>query len=214
MNISDKSCNKSSLYFQYRTDNEISHTSLKKHLYLLIMSSLSAYEAAHKIRNMKIPLTKKPYVGIVLLESYLHEKTPINYHSDLVSILCVLDTETKLVFEQCFVEVYERVESLSVSKIKMIGNFFSYLFQNNSISWKLFYKIQFTTEKTTSSKRIFLKIVFSQLKQNLGEYFLVKILKILCSKTTMSIFKCKKINDINFINLFFESIGVKITFTY
>lgn len=49
-----------------------------------------------------------------------------------------------------------------------VGKFFSHLFHTDSIGWEVFQVIKLNEDDTTSSSRIFIKILFQELAEFMG----------------------------------------------
>ena len=63
---------------------------------------------------------------------------------------------------------YVTVHRLEVNKLRNAAKFFAHLLYSDSIEWSCLACIRLTEEDTTASSRIFIKIVFQELAENLG----------------------------------------------
>lgn len=57
---------------------------------------------------------------------------------------------------------------METNKLRNVANFFSHLLYADAISWAVLGYIHLNEDETTSSSRIFVKIVFQQLAEYLG----------------------------------------------
>ena len=97
--------------------------------------------------------------------------------------LCMLKREYMELFELIFVEQYETIHRLETNKLRNVGKvrfyselclflsifkFFSQLLYADAIPWSVLSAIVITEDTTTSSSRIFIKILFQELSQYMG----------------------------------------------
>ncbi|XP_953569.1 cell-cycle-control protein (translation regulation), putative [Theileria annulata] len=147
------------------TEQEI--ISLRKIIYLCIMSSLNYEECVHKILKLNIKGNEME-VCIMLIDCCSMERTYQIFYSLQAELLCKLMLSYKTNFEECFNRQYKLIHRLETGKIRNISKFFAHLFYSNSIDWQIMKIIRITEEDTTSSGRIFIKILLQELVQHLG----------------------------------------------
>jgi pre-mRNA-splicing factor CWC22 len=80
-------------------------------------------------------------------------------------------------FHEMFSKQYQNVHKLEVNKLRNGAKFFGHLLYTEAIDWSCLSVIRLTEEDTTSSSRIFIKILFQDLSENLGIEGLSKRLK-------------------------------------
>ena len=71
-------------------------------------------------------------------------------------------------FQQIFRDTYDTIHRLDTNKLRNVGKMFAHLLFTDAISWEVMSHIRITEEDTTSSSRIFLKILFQELAEYLG----------------------------------------------
>merc|ERR1712226_1552425 len=71
-------------------------------------------------------------------------------------------------FEQLFGVQFNTVHRLETNKLRNIGKFFAHLLYTDAISWSIFADIKITEETTTSSSRIFIKVILQELSEQWG----------------------------------------------
>lgn len=71
-------------------------------------------------------------------------------------------------FEKCFVQYYETIHRYETNRLRNISKYFGHLLASDAISWEVFSVIKLTEDETTSSSRIFVKILFEELTGTLG----------------------------------------------
>jgi pre-mRNA-splicing factor CWC22 len=90
-----------------------------------------------------------------------------------------------------------------------VAKFFGYLISSDAIGWHVFSIIHLTEEETTSSSRIFVKILFQDLQEQLGLAKLIERLKDSYLQDSFEgIFPRKDPKDIRFSINYFTSIGL------
>lgn len=98
---------------------------------------------------------------------------------------------------------------LEVNKLRNAAKFFGHLLHTSAIEWSCLQSIRLTEEDTTASSRIFIKILFQDLAENLGIDKLSKKLK----EETLhpyleGVFPKDSVENARFSINFFTSIGL------
>lgn len=71
-------------------------------------------------------------------------------------------------FENIFRESYDTIHRLDTNKLRNVSKFFAHLLMTNSIAWEVLSHIKLNEEDTTSSSRVFIKILFQDLSDHMG----------------------------------------------
>merc|ERR1712007_88668 len=82
--------------------------------------------------------------------------------------LCRLNPNYQSEFEEAFQAQFATVHRLETNKLRNIGKFFAHLLFTDAQSWGIFLNIKITEETTTSSSRIFIKVIFQELSEQWG----------------------------------------------
>ena len=93
------------------------------------------------------------------------------YHiSALLSLqrFCMINRKYQDPFEQIFRDSYDTIHRLESNKLRNVACLFSHLLHTDAISWGVLTHIRLTEEDTTSSSRIFIKILFQELSEYMG----------------------------------------------
>ena len=61
--------------------------------------------------------------------------------------------------DQCFVQQYSMIHRLETNKLRNVAKFFAHLLATDAMPWGLLSYIRLTEEDTSSSSRIFIKIL-------------------------------------------------------
>ena len=132
------------------------------------MSSLNFEECVHKILKLNIREGQEKEVCIMLLDCCAMEKMFNRFFCLQAARLCSLNQTYQTEFELLFHEQLSQVHRLETNKLRNIGKFFSHLLETDMVSWNIFDQIFLSEDTTTSSLRIFLKVIFQDLSHNWG----------------------------------------------
>lgn len=92
----------------------------------------------------------------------------MRYYGLLGQRFCLLRREYKEGFQECFAQQYETVHRLETNKLRNVAKFFANLLSGDALPWSVLSAVRLTEQDTTSSSRIFVKIVFQELCEQLG----------------------------------------------
>ncbi|KAL3147436.1 hypothetical protein ABBQ38_014499 [Trebouxia sp. C0009 RCD-2024] len=141
---------------------------LRRTIYLTIMSSAQFEEAGHKLMKIQLAQGQEIEVVTMLIECCSQEKTYISYYGHLSQRFCNINRTYQELFEQCFSKQYSLIHRLETNKLRNVARLFAHLLTTDAVSWSVLSCIRLTEEDTTSSSRIFIKILFQDLSENLG----------------------------------------------
>uniref|UniRef100_A0A7N0RJ08 MI domain-containing protein n=1 Tax=Kalanchoe fedtschenkoi TaxID=63787 RepID=A0A7N0RJ08_KALFE len=101
------------------------------------------------------------------------------------------------------------IHRLETNKLRNVAKFFAHLLGTDALPWHVLAYVRLTEEDTTSSSRIFIKILFQELSEHLG----IRLLNERLSDPTMqdsfeSIFPKDNVKNMRFSINFFTSIGL------
>ncbi|ESW25473.1 hypothetical protein PHAVU_003G039000 [Phaseolus vulgaris] len=148
------------------TDTDL--VNLRREIYLTIMSSVNFEEAGHKLLKIKLEPGQEMELCIMLLECCSQERTYVPYYGLLGQRFCVINKVQQENFEKCFVQQYSMIHRLETNKLRNVAKFFAHLLGTCALPWHVLSYIRLTEEDTTSSSRIFIKILFQELSEHLG----------------------------------------------
>ncbi|EME30286.1 Pre-mRNA-splicing factor CWC22 [Galdieria sulphuraria] len=150
------------------TDMEL--IQFRRSVYLTIMSSLSFEEGAHKLvklMNEGNNQQRQYELCSMIIECCSQERTYLRFYGLLARRFCSLSQVYSDKFDELFGEYYATIHRLETSKLRNVAKFFAALFETDSISWSAMEYIRLVEEETTSSSRIFVKILFQELAENM-----------------------------------------------
>ena len=96
----------------------------------------------------------------MLLECCSQERTYLRYYGLLGQRFCMINKVHQENFEKCFVQQYSMIHRLETNKLRNVAKFFAHLLGTFALPWHVLAYIRLTEEDTTSSSRIFIKILF------------------------------------------------------
>lgn len=85
---------------------------------------------------------------------------PCRYYGLLAQRFCMIKREYQACFEDCFRRQYALIHRLETNKLRNVARFFGHLLATDAISWEVIDSIRLTEDDTTSSSRIFIKVLF------------------------------------------------------
>lgn len=182
---------------------------LRRTIYLTIMSALDFEEAGHKLLKMGIPEGQEIELATMIIECCSQEKTFIKYYALLAERFCKLKKAYADSFADCFVEQYSMIHRLETNKLRNVAKLFAHLLASDALPWAVLAVIQITEEETTSSSRIFIKILFQELSEILGLRELDSRLQDpTCTEWFAGLFPKDSAKNMRFAINFFTSIGL------
>lgn len=190
-------------------ETETNLVNLRRTIYLTIMSSVDFEEAGHKLLKIKLEPGQEMELCIMLLECCSQERTYLRYYGLLGQRFCMINKVHQENFEKCFVQQYSMIHRLETNKLRNVAKFFAHLLGTDALPWHVLAYIRLTEEDTTSSSRIFIKILFQELSEHLG----IRLLNERLTDPTMqesfeAIFPRDNPKNTRFSINFFTSIGL------
>lgn len=85
------------------------------------------------------------------------------YYGLLAQRFCLLHSKWAELFEDCFQKQYALIHRLETNKLRNVAKLFAMLLYTDAITWGVLSDIRLTEDDTTSSSRIFIKILFQVL---------------------------------------------------
>jgi pre-mRNA-splicing factor CWC22 len=146
----------------------LSMISLRKTIYLTIMSSLDFEECTHKLLKLGLPEDQEKELSHMIVDACSQERTYRRFYGSMGHRLCNLHRKWQDYFEQCFNEYYTTIHRLETSRLRNVATFFGHLLATDALPWTLFAYIHLNEDETTSSSRIFVKILLQELSASLG----------------------------------------------
>mmetsp|Transcript_1508 Transcript_1508/g.3500 ORF Transcript_1508/g.3500 Transcript_1508/m.3500 type:complete len:982 (-) Transcript_1508:365-3310(-) len=148
------------------TEADLVH--LRRTIYLTIMSSATFEECAHKLARINVPPGRESELINMLIECCSQERTFLRYYGLIASRFCLMDHRWKDAFMESFSEQYTTIHRLETNKLRNVAKLFSHLLHTDSMPWSVMSIIHLNEDETTSSSRIFIKIVIQEMAEAMG----------------------------------------------
>lgn len=142
--------------------------SLRKTIYLTIMSSMSVDEAAHKLLRVQVPEGKEIEIVNMIVECCSQEKIYNKTYGGVAVRFCLKRRFWQDLFAEAFKHYYTVIHRYETNQIRNIATLFGYVLASDALPWEVFECVHMTEEESTSSSRIFMKILFQEMRQELG----------------------------------------------
>jgi pre-mRNA-splicing factor CWC22 len=182
---------------------------LRRTIYLTIVSSATPEECAHKMLKIDIQEGQEIELCAMILECCSQERTYTKFFGLLGERFCLVNGIYVDNFEQCFAKQYETIHRLETNKLRNVAKFFAHLLFTDALPWTVFEYIQLSEETTTSSSRIFVKILFQELAEHLGLKSLhMRLTDKVMQPSYVGIFPKDNPKDTRFAINYFVSIGL------
>lgn len=200
---------------------------MRRVIYLTIMNALNYEEAVHKLLKVQLEEGQE----VCALSNYLKESTELNLlQIELIRMVieCCSQERSYSKFygligerfsklnrvwteasEMAFKEYYDTIHRYETNRLRNIAHFFGHLLATDAISWEVLDAIKMNEDDTTSSSRIFVKLMFQELTESMGvktvtERFKDPEVKVFCS----GMFPMDNPKNTRFSINYFTSIGL------
>ena len=139
---------------------ETNMIALRRTIYLTIQSSLDFEETVHKLMKLNLKAGHETELCHMVLDCCAQQRTYEKFFGLLAQRLCQLKREYVEPFQNIFVDSFNTCHRLEIGKLRNVGKLFAHLLFTDAISWEVLSVIHLNEEETTSSSRIFIKILF------------------------------------------------------
>jgi pre-mRNA-splicing factor CWC22 len=141
---------------------------LRRQIYLTIMSSVSFEECCHKLVKLNIPAGYEHELCNMLVECCANERSYLRYYGLMGQRFCMMHIKYQNAFDDVFLQQYNTIHRLETNKLRNVAKFFSHLLGTDALPWTCFEYIKLNERDTTSSSRIFIKVLIQDLSEILG----------------------------------------------
>ncbi|WVQ96206.1 pre-mRNA-splicing factor CWC22 [Kwoniella sp. CBS 9459] len=186
---------------------------LRRSIYLTIMNSLNYEETVHKLMKINIPEGREIELCNMIIECCSQERTYTNFYGLIGERFCKLNRVWTDCYQEAFAKYYDTIHRYETNKLRNIGRFFGHLLASDGISWAVLNVVHMNEEETTSSSRIFVKIMMQEMTEEMGLTRLVERFKIPDLKPAFAgMFPMDNPKNTRFAINYFTSIGMgKVT---
>ncbi|CAI9096992.1 OLC1v1033271C1 [Oldenlandia corymbosa var. corymbosa] len=181
-------------------ETETNLVNLRRTIYLTIMSSVDFEEAGHKLLKIKLEPGLEASDFILMT---------CRWNCALCSWSVAARRGPSFDTMDFLANQYSMIHRLETNKLRNVAKFFAHLLGTDALPWHVLSYIRLTEEDTTSSSRIFIKILFQELSEHLGIRLLNERLNDpMMQDSYESIFPKDNPKNTRFSINFFTSIGL------
>ena len=141
----------------------------RKMIYMIVVSSIDFEECCHKLLKQNVREGLEGEMVNMIIECCVQERTYLKFYGLLSERLCLLKDVYKHNYEKQFDLQYIKLHRLETNKLRNLANLYGHLLYTEAVDWMILSVIKLTEDDTTASSRIFLKIMFQELNNLLGE---------------------------------------------
>ncbi|KAF9507851.1 hypothetical protein BS47DRAFT_270663 [Hydnum rufescens UP504] len=147
---------------------ETNLVNLRRVIYLTIMNSLTYEEAVHKLMKVNIQEGQEIELCNMIIECCSQERSYSSFFGLIGERFSKLNRVWCENFEEAFATYYDTIHRYETNRLRNIARFFGHLLASDSISWAVFSVVKMNEDDTTSSSRIFIKILLQEMSEDMG----------------------------------------------
>lgn len=159
---------------------------LRRTIYLTIMSSVDFEECCHKLMKVynytsmlytidtdsldqiTLPPGLEKELCLMVIECCSQERTYSKFYGLIGERFAKLNRLWTELFEDCFRTYYDTIHRYETNRLRNIARFFGHQLSSDALGWHVLSVVHINEEETTSSSRIFVKILFQDLAECMG----------------------------------------------
>lgn len=141
---------------------------LRRTIYLTIMSSIDFEEACHKLMKITLPAGQESELPSMIVECCSQEKTYSKFFGLLGERFAKLNRLWAAEFEASFEHYFSTIHRFETNRLRNIARFWGHMLSSDATGWHVLSIVHLNEEETTSSSRIFIKILIQDLAEALG----------------------------------------------
>ncbi|KAF8061690.1 MIF4G-domain-containing protein [Lyophyllum atratum] len=149
-----------------RTETNL--VNLRRVIYLTIMNALNYEEAVHKLLKVQIQEGQEIELVNMIIECCSQERSYSTFYGLIGERFSKLNRVWTDSLEAAFGNYYTTIHRYETNRLRNIARFFGHLFATDSISWMVFECVKVNEDDTTSSSRIFIKILMNEMMESMG----------------------------------------------
>ena len=139
---------------------ETNMVAFRRVVYLTIQSSLDVDECAHKLLKGEIKPGWEAELCNMILDCCAQQRTYIKFYGLLAQRFCMINKVYQEPFQQIFKDAYDTCHRLETEKLRNVTRLFAHLLFSDAVSWDVLSHVHLNEDETTSSSRVFIKILF------------------------------------------------------
>ncbi|KAJ6544061.1 hypothetical protein B0H19DRAFT_999676 [Mycena capillaripes] len=149
-----------------RTETNL--VNLRRTIYLSIMNALNYEEAVHKLLKVQLQEGQEIELVNMIIECCSQERSYSTFYGLVGERFSKLNRVWTDCFEQAFGNYYTTIHRYETNRLRNIARFFGHLLASDAISWLVLECVKINEDDTTSSSRIFVKIMMQEMTESMG----------------------------------------------
>lgn len=149
-----------------RTETNL--VNLRRIIYLTIMNALNYEEAVHKLLKVQLGEGQEIEMINMIIECCSQERSYSTFYGLVGERFSKLNRVWTDAFEEAFGNYYTTIHRYETNRLRNIARFFGHLLATDAISWTVLSCVKITEDDTTSSSRIFVKIMMNEMMEAMG----------------------------------------------
>ncbi|KAJ8591866.1 MIF4G-domain-containing protein [Rhizopogon salebrosus TDB-379] len=149
-----------------RTETNL--VNLRRTIYLTIMNALNYEEAVHKLLKVQIQEGDEIELINMIIECCSQERSYSTFYGLVGERFSKLNRVWTDALEQAFSNYYTTIHRYETNRLRNISRFFGHMLATDAISWVVLECVNINEDDTTSSSRIFLKIMMQEMMESMG----------------------------------------------
>ncbi|KAF5318018.1 hypothetical protein D9619_012257 [Psilocybe cf. subviscida] len=149
-----------------RTETNL--VNLRRVIYLTIMNALNYEEAVHKLLKVQLQEGQEIELVNMIIECCSQERSYSTFYGLIGERFSKLNRVWTDACEHAFNNYYTTIHRYETNRLRNIARFFGHLFSTDAISWMAFGCVHINEDDTTSSSRIFVKIMMQEMMESMG----------------------------------------------
>ncbi|GJC95162.1 MIF4G domain-containing protein [Colletotrichum higginsianum] len=158
--------------FQVRKDSFKDNPPIKEELDLVEeedqITHMVDLDGEIDLLRVNLPAGQEPELPSMIVEICSQEKTFSKFHGLIGERFAKLNRLWTGLFEESFADYYSKIHRYETNRLRNIARFFAHLLASDAIGWHVLSVIHLNEDETTSSSRIFIKILFQDIAEELG----------------------------------------------
>ncbi|KAI1291890.1 Pre-mRNA-splicing factor CWC22 -like protein [Halotydeus destructor] len=149
-------------------NTETNLVALRRTIYLTIQSSLDYEECAHKLLKLELKGGQIVELCHMIVDCCAQNRTYMKFFGLLAQRFCEVNQEYIEPFSDIFKMSYDTIHRFETNKLRNVGKLFAHLLFTDAMGWEVLGHIKLNEDDTTSSSRVFIKILFQELVEYMG----------------------------------------------
>ena len=141
---------------------------LRRTIYLTLKSTVEFEEACHKLMKITLPPGQESELPSMIVEYCSQEKTYTKFIGLVGERFAKLNRLWTTEFEASFEHYFSTIHRFETNRLRNIARFWGHMLSTDATGWHVLSIVHLNEEETTSSSRIFIKILIQDLAEALG----------------------------------------------